>query len=155
MSQIIWLIRLIDWLIDWLLNSWKLKLRHGLSAIKYDATEAKAYDKTNCFNVSKNSWTVGKLHSDDGTLVVGAWKYNKDEESPHRINANKHPAMASILIIASFLKKIILIGWLFNGTLTQKGQFVPTAVEVNWLSRRAKDGQRDTMHITLNYTITM
>jgi len=28
-----------------------------------------------------------------------------------------------------------LVGWLFNGTSTQKGQFVPTAGEGNWLSR--------------------
>jgi len=43
-----------------------------------------------------------------------------------------------------------LVGWLFNGTSTQKGQYVPTAAQ------SAKDGQRDTtMHITLRYTITM
>jgi len=45
-----------------------------------------------------------------------------------------------------------LVGWLFNGTSTQKGQFVPTSGEGNRLSQ---DGQRDTMHITLRYTITM
>jgi len=28
-----------------------------------------------------------------------------------------------------------LIDWCFNGTSTQKGQFVPTAGEGNWLSR--------------------
>jgi len=57
----------------------------------------------------------------------------------------------------------MLVGWLLNGTLTQKGQFVPTAGEGKLLSRpteiqqkqSAKDGQRDTMHITLRYTITM
>jgi len=30
---------------------------------------------------------------------------------------------------------VILVGWLFNGTSTQKGQFVPTAGEGNRLSR--------------------
>jgi len=48
------------------------------------------------------------------------------------------------------------VGWLvclFNGTSTQKGQFVPTAREGNRL-KSAKYGQRDTMHITC-YTITM
>jgi len=43
-----------------------------------------------------------------------------------------------------------LVGWLFNGTSTQKGQFVPTVGEGNWLSR-----QRDTMHTTLRHTTTM
>jgi len=47
-----------------------------------------------------------------------------------------------------------LIDWCFNGMSTQKGQFVPTAGEGNRLSL-AKDGQRDTMHNTLRYTITM
>jgi len=28
-----------------------------------------------------------------------------------------------------------LVGWLFNGTSTQKGQFVPSAREGNWLRR--------------------
>jgi len=28
-----------------------------------------------------------------------------------------------------------LVGWLFNGTSTQKGQYVLTAGEGNWLSR--------------------
>jgi len=37
-----------------------------------------------------------------------------------------------------------VVGWLFNGTLTQKGQFVPTAGE--WkLAQAAKNGQEDTM----------
>jgi len=37
-----------------------------------------------------------------------------------------------------------LIDRLFNGTSTQKGQFVPTAGKGN--AQAAKDGQRDTMH---------
>jgi len=46
-----------------------------------------------------------------------------------------------------------LVGLLLNGTSTQKGQFVPTAGSET--AQSAKDGQRDTMHITLRYTITM
>jgi len=45
------------------------------------------------------------------------------------------------------------VGWLFNGTSTQKGQFVPIAREGTG-SVGFKDGQRDTMHIILRYTIT-
>jgi len=45
------------------------------------------------------------------------------------------------------------IDWLFNGTSTQKGQFVPTVGGKP--AQSAKDGQRDTMHITLRYMITM
>jgi len=37
---------------------------------------------------------------------------------------------------------------------TQIGQFVPTAGEGNRL-KSAKYGHRDTMHITLHYTITV
>jgi len=48
-----------------------------------------------------------------------------------------------------------LIDWLFNGKLTTKGQFVPTAGEGNKQAQSAKDGQRDTMHNTSRYTITM
>jgi len=36
---------------------------------------------------------------------------------------------------------------------TQKGQFVPTARGKP--AQSAKDGQRDTMHITIRYRITM
>jgi len=46
-----------------------------------------------------------------------------------------------------------LAGWLFNGTSIQKGQVVPTAGRK--LAQSTKDGQRDTMHITLRYTMTM
>jgi len=42
---------------------------------------------------------------------------------------------------------------LFNGTSTQKGQFVPTAGA--GIRQSAKDGQRDTMHNNLSYVITM
>jgi len=41
-----------------------------------------------------------------------------------------------------------------NGRSTQKGRFVPTAGGVK-LAQAAKDGQRDTRHITLRYTITI
>jgi len=50
--------------------------------------------------------------------------------------------------------KLLSVGWLFNGTSTQKGKFVPTAGGGK-PAQSAKDGQRDTMHITLRYTITM
>jgi len=42
-----------------------------------------------------------------------------------------------------------LVGWLLNGTSTQKGQFFPTVGE----GKANEIG--DTMHITLSYTITM
>jgi len=48
----------------------------------------------------------------------------------------------------------VLVGWLFNGKSTQKRQFVST-VGGGKPAQSAKDGQRDTMHITLRYTITM
>jgi len=38
-----------------------------------------------------------------------------------------------VLNIGSSISKQ-LIDWLFNGTSTQKGQFVPTAGKGNWLS---------------------
>jgi len=41
-----------------------------------------------------------------------------------------------------------LVGWLLNGTSTQKGQFVPTA-EGRTPAQSAKDGQRDTMLTSL------
>jgi len=47
-----------------------------------------------------------------------------------------------------------MVDWLFNGTSAQKGKFVPTAGGEK-PAQSAKDGQRDTMHITLRYTITM
>jgi len=47
-----------------------------------------------------------------------------------------------------------LIDWLFNGTSTQKGQFEPTAGKGIRL-KSAKDGERDTMHKTSRYTITI
>jgi len=51
---------------------------------------------------------------------------------------------------------IWLIDWLvFNGTSTQKGQFVPTACMGGKPAQSAKDGLRDTMHITLRYAIAM
>jgi len=46
------------------------------------------------------------------------------------------------------------LGWLLNGTSTQNGQFVPTAGRETGLVGY-KDGQRDTMHFTLRYTITI
>jgi len=48
-------------------------------------------------------------------------------------------------------------GWLFNGTSTQKGQYVPAAAcgGANRLSRLKMANDRDIMHITLRYTITM
>jgi len=50
--------------------------------------------------------------------------------------------------------QMLNIDWLFNGTSTQKGQFVPT-VGRGKLALAAKDSQRDTMHSdnTLRYTI--
>jgi len=45
----------------------------------------------------------------------------------------------------------MLVACLLNGTLTQKGQFVPTATRET--TQSAKDGQRGTMHITLHYFI--
>jgi len=50
-------------------------------------------------------------------------------------------------------QKFWLVGWLFNGMSTQKGQFANCGREKPALS--AKDDQRDTMHITLRYMITM
>jgi len=48
-----------------------------------------------------------------------------------------------------------LIG-LFNGTSTQKGQFAICAnCGGGRLAQAAKNGQRDSMHNTLRYTITM
>jgi len=62
------------------------------------------------------------------------------------------PRLVNETCISYCMLKLInwLIDWLvFNGTSTQKGQFVPTAGAGNRHSRSAKDGQRDTMHITL------
>jgi len=44
----------------------------------------------------------------------------------------------------------MIVGCLFNDTSTQKGQFEP--IGGGELAKSAKDGQRDTMHITLRYT---
>jgi len=48
---------------------------------------------------------------------------------------------------------VILLNKL-NGTSAQKGQFVPNC-RGGQPAQGAKDGQRDTMHNTLRYTITM
>jgi len=48
-----------------------------------------------------------------------------------------------------------LVGWLFNGTSTQKGQPICANCRGGKPALSAKDGQRYTMHITLRYTITM
>jgi len=50
--------------------------------------------------------------------------------------------------------KAMLVGWLLNGTSTQRGQFVPT-VGGGKLPQSAKDGKRATTQIFLRYTITM
>jgi len=42
--------------------------------------------------------------------------------------------------------------WLFNGTSTQNGQFVATTGGGK-LAKAAKDGQRDTKHNTLRYSL--
>jgi len=48
----------------------------------------------------------------------------------------------------------ITIDWLFDGTSTQKRQFVPTAGGGK-LDQAAKDDQRDTMHNNLRNTLTV
>ena len=50
-----------------------------------------------------------------------------------------------------------LIDWCFNGTSTQKGQFVPTAGKPTGegkTAQSAKDGQRDTTHNTEEWNYT-
>jgi len=47
--------------------------------------------------------------------------------------------------INNIIFNVSLIDWLFNGTSTKKEQFVPTVGR----AQSAKDGQRDTMHITV------
>jgi len=48
-----------------------------------------------------------------------------------------------------------VFGWLFNGMSTQAGQSVPTECGGGKPAQSAKDGQRDTMHITLHYALAM
>jgi len=62
-------------------------------------------------------------------------------QSENSRRAGKHPWQ---------LLEVVLIDWLFNGTSTQKGQFVPTAGEGNRLSRLSMAKRYTAYYITLH-----